>query len=62
VVRDLDCFDLFDEHNYVLVVEPLFMGNAPWRVLVMAVRRDCLARVASWLERLGRTTRMAAPA
>jgi hypothetical protein len=51
LVEEVGGFDLFDR-NFVVAAEPFFVGGLPWRVLVAAIRKDCLEMVAPWLDRL----------
>lgn len=49
-------FDLFPDRDYFVVAEPELRFNGPWRVLLTAVRHDCIPLVTPWLRRLGLTT------
>jgi hypothetical protein len=45
-------FDLFGEHDFTVVTEPLPTGGAPSRLLVVAVRNDSAPLFRSWVQRL----------
>lgn len=49
--------DLFGQEAYTVLAEPLFVGEQMRRVIVAAVRRDCLSMVDPWLARLGLNSR-----
>jgi hypothetical protein len=51
-LRELEGFDMFGDHNYVLVVEPIFYRGAAWRLLAAAIRRESLGCFHAWLSRL----------
>jgi hypothetical protein len=52
VARALQGFDMFGDRDFLLVAEPSFVRGGLWRVLVTAVRNDCLPLVEPWLHRL----------
>lgn len=58
-VMEADGFDLFGEHDFIVLAEPLISRNVPWQILMAAVRRDCEPQVRPWLARLGRQAELA---
>ncbi len=52
VTATLAGFDLLRELDFCALAEPLFVRGAPWRVLLAAVRTDCLHLVEPWRRRL----------
>jgi len=53
VARDISLQDLFGDEVYMVVAEPLVIGDKLWRVMVTAIRKDCLVSIRPWLQRLG---------
>ena len=45
-------FDLFKERDFIIVAEPIPFRSAPWRLLVVAARKDGAAAFDGWLKRL----------
>jgi hypothetical protein len=46
-------FDMFEEQDFVVAAEPLFVRGTPWRVLLTGIRLDFSRMVKPWLARLG---------
>jgi len=57
MMADLSGFDLFLEHNYHVVAEPILTRHGPWRLLAVAVRNDGLPLFNPWLQRLSIATK-----
>lgn len=53
VARDVSLSDLFGEEIYLVVAEPLCTRDRLWRVMVTAIRKDCIGSIRPWLQRLG---------
>jgi Zn-dependent peptidase ImmA (M78 family) len=45
-------FDMFQEQDYLVGAEPFVRDGVPWRILMTAVRWDCVELVSPWLRRL----------
>ena len=52
VVALVEGFDLFPDRNYLVAAEPIVSGGVPWRVVMTAVRNDCVDKVEPWTTRL----------
>jgi len=52
VLATADGFDLWEEHNFEVIAEPLFVRGTAWRVLLAAIRRDSLHFTGPWIERI----------
>ncbi|HLF80014.1 MAG TPA: hypothetical protein VJB57_21250 [Dehalococcoidia bacterium] len=52
IMEDLTGFDIFTEHDYIVVVEPIYYRTTPWRLLALAIRKDGVQMFDEWLHRL----------
>lgn len=52
VMLDLVGFDLFEDHDFFVIAEPLHYRGTPWRLLAAAVRKDCIEIFDPWIKRL----------
>ena len=52
VLESIRGFDLWGERDFEIICEPLFVKGAIWRVLLAAVRRDCLDMIQPWMDRI----------